>query len=69
MFLFPQGGGGGGDLLIKVGMDVRRVQNLGWAKFSQRYQCLSKKVPKNLMTGQVFINFRVPKFEIFCKYM
>ena len=25
--------GGGGDSLIKVGMDVRRVQNLGRAKF------------------------------------
>ena len=35
-------GGGGGDSLIKVGTDVRRVQNLGWAKFPK----------KNLMPGQ-----------------
>ena len=30
------GGGGGGDFLIKVGTDVRRVQNLGRAKFPQK---------------------------------
>ena len=35
-------GGGGGDSLIKVGMDVRRVQNIGRAQFPQ----------KNLMPGQ-----------------
>ena len=34
--------GGGGDSLIKVGTDVRRVQNLGRAKFLQ----------KTLMLGQ-----------------
>ena len=28
-----RGGGGGGDSLINVGTDVRRVQNLGRAKF------------------------------------
>ena len=28
-----EGEGGGGDSLIKVGMDVQRVQNLGRAKF------------------------------------
>ena len=29
-------GGGGGDSLIKVGTDVRRVQNLGWKQFPQK---------------------------------
>ena len=68
MFPFPQGGGG--NFLIKVGTDVRRVQNLGQAKITmprQKYQCPGKKVPENLTAGQVFINFRVPKFEIFSK--
>ena len=36
------GGGGGGNSLIKVGTDVRLVQNLGRPKFLQ----------KNLMPGQ-----------------
>ena len=35
-FLVRVGGGGGGDFLIEVGMDVRRVQNLGQAKFLQK---------------------------------
>ena len=34
---FEGGGGGeGGDSLIKVGTDVRRVQNLGRAQFPQK---------------------------------
>ena len=48
--------GGGGDSLIKVSTDVRRVQNVGRAKFP-------KKVPKKLMTGQVFMNLRVPNWK------
>ena len=28
--------GGGGDSLIKVGTDVRRLQNLGWKQFPQK---------------------------------
>ena len=39
-------GGGGGDFLIKVGRDVRRVQNLGWTKFSQKTQCPGKNAQK-----------------------
>ena len=61
-----RGGGGGGDFLIKVGTDVRRVQNLGRAK-SARKPNARQKVPKNPMTGQVFKNFRVPEFEILSK--
>ena len=41
-------------------MDVWRVQNLGWAKFPQKPNAWAKKVPKNLMTEQVFMNFGVP---------
>ena len=33
---FQGGGGGGGDSLTKVGTDVRRVQNLGRAKFPKK---------------------------------
>ena len=57
----------GGDFLIKVGTDVRRVQNLGRAQFPQKTVCLGKKVPKNLMTGQVFMTSRVPNLKIFSK--
>ena len=32
----PGGGGGGSDSLIKVGTDVRRVQNIDRAKFPQK---------------------------------
>ena len=46
---------------------MRRVQNLGWAKFPQKNLMPGQKVPKNLMTGQVFITFRVPKLKIFSK--
>ena len=49
-----RGGGGGGD--------------------KGRYGCAAsakprpgKKVPKNLITGQVFMNFRVPKLGFFSK--
>ena len=31
-----EGGGGQGDSLIKAGTDVRRVQNLDWAKLPQK---------------------------------
>ena len=58
-------GGGGRNTLIKVGMDVRRVQNLGRAKFP----------PKNLMPGQKnaqkpndrasFYDFKSAKIENF----
>ena len=42
--LCPRGGGGGGcDSLIKVGTDVRRVQNLGQAKFPKKTKCPGKK--------------------------
>ena len=54
---------GGGDSLIKVGTDVLRVQNQGREKFLHKTQRPGKKVPKNLMTGQVFMNLRVPKLE------
>ena len=65
---FEGGGGGGrGDSLIKVGTDVWRVQNLGRAQFPQKTLCLGKKVPKNQMTGQVFMTFRVPNFKSFSK--
>ena len=43
--------GGGGDSLIKIGTDVRRVQNLGKAKFPKKPNARAKKEPKNLMTG------------------
>ena len=57
----------GGDSLIKVSTDVRRVQNLGRAKFPPKNLMPGQKVPKTLMTGQDFMNFRVPKLEIFSK--
>ena len=44
-----RGGGGGGDSPIKVGKDVRRVQNLGWAQFPQKAlsaYAWAKKCPK-----------------------
>ena len=47
----------GGDSLIKVGTDVQQVQKLGRAKFFQKNLMPGQKVPKNLMTWQVFINF------------
>ena len=50
-------GGGGGDSLIKAGMDVWRVQNLGRAKFPKKRQ----------IPGHVFMNFGVPKLEMFRK--
>ena len=61
-------GGGGGDSLIKVGKDVWQVQNLGWAQYPRKNLislCLGKKVPKNLMMGQVFMTFRVPTGHFF----
>ena len=36
-------------------------------KISQRNLMPWQKVPKNLMTGQVFITFKVPKLKIFSK--
>ena len=36
----------GGDSLIKKSMDVRRVQNLGQAKFLPKNLMLGKKCPK-----------------------
>ena len=44
---------------------MRRVQNQGRAKFLQKTLCPGKKVPKSLITGQVFTNLRVPKLEYF----
>ena len=42
----------GGDSLIKVGMDVRRVQNLGGEKFSKKPNARAKFTSQNLMPGQ-----------------
>ena len=56
------------DFLIKVGMDVWQVQNLGRAKFFQKSNNPFKVGPQNLMIEQVFMNFRVQKSELFCKY-
>ena len=46
------GGGGGAS---KGSTDVRRVRKLSQAKFRKKTQCPGKKVPKNLMTGEVFM--------------
>ena len=43
---FEGGGGGGGDSLIKVGTDVRRVQNLGRNNFPKKPNAWAKKCPK-----------------------
>ena len=49
-----------GNSIIKVGTDVLREQNLGLrAKFLQKTIYPGKKVVKNTMIGQVFMNFRV----------
>ena len=48
---------GGGDSLIKVGTDVRRVQAQGRAKFLQENLLPRQKSAQKIMTGQVFMNF------------
>ena len=45
-FLSHEGGGGVADSLIKVGTDVRRVQNQGRAKFLQKPAARAKRCPK-----------------------
>ena len=39
------------DSQIKSGTDVRRVQNLGWAKFLQHNLVLGQNVTRNLITS------------------
>ena len=55
-------GGGGRQLPNKGGYGCAgKCKTL--AGQNQKTQCPGKKVPKNLMTGQVFMNFRVPKLK------
>ena len=57
---------GGGDSLIKAGRYGCAVSaKPRQGKISRKKQCLGKTVSKNLMTGQVFITFKMPKLKIF----
>ena len=50
--------GGGGDSLIKVGTDVRRVQNLGRAQFLQKKpDAQAKKCPASRSLFHSFIKY------------
>ena len=40
------GGGGGGDSIMKVGTNVRRMQNLRREKFFQKPNAQAKQCPK-----------------------
>ena len=57
--------GGGATPVIKVGTDVRQVQNLGRAKFLKKPNAGQKSAQKP-NDQQVFMNFRyrVPKLEM-----
>ena len=63
--LYSWGGGGGLPNKGRYGCAVSAKPSPG--KISPQNLMPEQKVPKNLMTGQVFMTFRVPKLKIFSK--